>query len=551
MSALREILARFGVEFDSKELDRGHASIEGTVHRLEQLGQVIAGSLIVEGIRRFVEGIVETGVELEHTSIKMGVTTDQLQELQYAAKQSGVGADEFSMAMTRLGRNLALGGPQAKQITAEFAKFGIQAKDSTGHARNAADVLPDIAEAFTRITNPSERAAFAMGVFGRGGAALIPLLAKGREGLAGMAAEARELGGGLSEDAVGGAVAMHEAANRLDFAFLGLKSRIAVAILPALTQFVEYITRGIVKLQEIARHTNVVQALLTVLGGGGVAAVFKLLGGFHGLWSILGAVIMRLVLPVLLIDELITTFEGGDTIIRRVIDHLFGIGATAAAIEKLKDAWDFFFDVIVPAAADVVKATFNAIGDVINFTIDQWKYLFQSLGDVWNAIINAMPEPVKAILEGIKADFEAAFNWIADKITAAINKVLPLHDLFASEDEKANAKARAEARARDNLPADPRDAAALAGVSGPRALIRLQEREAARQKVEGVDFRGQGTGTRVTQSQLNAQTVINVHGNPDAKTIKQIDAAAHHGVRSAYERRAAVDALAQRAPAAG
>src|SRR5690606_16347648 len=77
----------------------------------------------------------------------------------------------------------------------------------------------------------------------------------------------------------------------------------------------------------------------TVLGAAGVGKLFALVGGWKGIGKlilqalrVLGIFLLRLALPVLLIDELITTWQGGDTIIRRILDGWFGEGMTAQIV---------------------------------------------------------------------------------------------------------------------------------------------------------------------------------------------------------------------------
>jgi len=43
VTALREVFARFGVQFDSDELKKGDDATKGTIDRLRELGSVLAG----------------------------------------------------------------------------------------------------------------------------------------------------------------------------------------------------------------------------------------------------------------------------------------------------------------------------------------------------------------------------------------------------------------------------------------------------------------------------------------------------------------------------
>lgn len=558
MSALREIIAHFGVKFDSKELEHGHDTIEGTVHKLESLGSLIAGSVIVHGIHQFIEQIVETASSLEHMSVRTGIATDELQELVYAAKSVDISQDSLDSGLTKLGKNLAATGPEAKQTAAAFAKAGVKMHDANGKVRTAADVLPEVADAFAKIENPSERAALAMKFFGKGGAELIPLLAMGAKGIHKLTEEARDLGGGLEEETIEAAGEMEQSAKRLDFAFLGLKSRIAVAVLPILSSLTEKLIHGVIWLQKAAKHTNFFQGLLVALGGAGLGGILKILGGFRGLLSILGKLLLRLALPALLIDELITTFQGGDTIIKRIIDGWFGEGSTQKVVDWFNNlfAEEDEFERHTKETSDQIQATHGemwaAIYEIFTYGIGSmthgWDYFIKSLedsADGWKMFFAAtadyMQSAFLSALDSIRAAFVDVWNGVVSGVQSLVDKVRAIPVVGKLLDTDAAKKALEQLKGEETF---------RKGITFSQALANNANLGNPHIAVPN-DLRANAVGVGNGPATYTVEQHIEIHGNADKHTVKEIGRASHQGVKSAHERRNAVDALAQRAPAAG
>jgi hypothetical protein len=93
------------------------------------------------------------------TSKRLGITVEATQRLAIAAHHSGIELDTLSNGLLLMGKNIGSGG---KALDQRFL---------------------DVADAFTKIKDAGERAAFARAVFGKGGFEFINLLAKGSEGI--------------------------------------------------------------------------------------------------------------------------------------------------------------------------------------------------------------------------------------------------------------------------------------------------------------------------------------------------------------------------------
>src|SRR5262249_35741219 len=99
---------------------------------------------------------------------------------------------------------------------------------------NVADILYRTADAFQTMTNPTQRAALAQTMFGRAGYRLIPILAKGREGVKKMLDAQKEQGNYLTEKGLQSNMKMIAQQRELQEAMDGFKVQLSLALLPVL-----------------------------------------------------------------------------------------------------------------------------------------------------------------------------------------------------------------------------------------------------------------------------------------------------------------------------
>jgi hypothetical protein len=114
--------------------------------------------------------------QLDNTAARLLITTEQVQQLQFVASQSGLSFGSMETAIFMLNRQIASAAEGNKQLSAEFARMGIQIRDSTtGELRPAFEVLLDIDDKLSNLQGP-EKALTAMRLMGRGASQVLPAL---------------------------------------------------------------------------------------------------------------------------------------------------------------------------------------------------------------------------------------------------------------------------------------------------------------------------------------------------------------------------------------
>lgn len=165
---------------------------------------------------------------------RTGIGVSALSELNYAAKLSDVSTDELANGVSRLTAKMADVAQGSKAAAGIFESLGVKVKNSDGSLRSADEVLKDIAQRFSEFPDGPEKSAFAIEIFGRAGAKLIPLLNQGRAGLADAADEARRFGIVVDEKAAKAAELFNDNLTRLSASAEGLKISLLQDAVPAL-----------------------------------------------------------------------------------------------------------------------------------------------------------------------------------------------------------------------------------------------------------------------------------------------------------------------------
>lgn len=169
--------------------------------QLKALGVIAAGAAIA-GIIQLGKESLDSARRIDETSRKLGLTAEELQKYEYAAKKTGVSNATLEQGFEKLGDSISKAAAGADRESKLFKLLGISLKDSAGNARTSAQIFPELADALLRVKDANERAALAQVVFGEGASDLEPLLAGGSKGINTLADAAERLGIVLSNEQI-------------------------------------------------------------------------------------------------------------------------------------------------------------------------------------------------------------------------------------------------------------------------------------------------------------------------------------------------------------
>ncbi|MFN7131976.1 MAG: hypothetical protein ACK4N5_07830, partial [Myxococcales bacterium] len=220
-------------------LDEANRHLAGFSKKAERVAQGFAAAFAAKasigGLSAMVKQGADTADAMAKLSQSLGMTVEQISQLDYAAGFAGLSTEAFSGAMQQLGRTMGEAAVGSADQVALFEALGVKLRGADGAIRNTGEVLKDLADKFAGMEGGVSKAALAQEVFGKSGASLIPLLNGGSAGLAAMAAEADRFGATVTEQGARAAEEFNDALTRLEKQSAAVGLRLAQDLAPTLT----------------------------------------------------------------------------------------------------------------------------------------------------------------------------------------------------------------------------------------------------------------------------------------------------------------------------
>lgn len=196
-----------------------------------------------------------------------GLSTNTLQEMDYAAELVDVSTEQISSSMSKMIRNMADARDGNKELQKEFARLGVQYKGHNKELRNAEDVFYDTIDALGKMKNETERDAAAMDLFGRSAKELNPLIEAGSQRLKELGIEAHHVGYVIGTEDLQKLGALDDSMQRMNNTSKALKTNLGLALAPILTALFDSLSKIPVP---------VIQALISLIGAAsGILLIVK------------------------------------------------------------------------------------------------------------------------------------------------------------------------------------------------------------------------------------------------------------------------------------
>jgi|TARA_R110000824_G_scaffold137112_1_gene301149 hypothetical protein len=167
----------------------------------------------------------------------IGVTAEQFQVMEFAAKRSGTSVTAVNNGMKKLGRVMVDARNGSRQIKDTFNALGIELMKSNGTLRDTFDVFLELADKSMVLGESAERTGVQMLLLGRSGTELSNMLSQGRDGVLDLEADLKRLGAVMGEDALDNSELFVDRMADLEHAFRGVKIRLGEELMPSFTAF--------------------------------------------------------------------------------------------------------------------------------------------------------------------------------------------------------------------------------------------------------------------------------------------------------------------------
>jgi len=309
-------------------LRRAQKKLKAFGQSIRNMGLKIAGlgAAVLAPMLGAAKAFGSMGDQVAKMAKRTGLSVEALSELRFAASQTGTSLEAMETGFRRMQRSIYDAGRGLSTQTDALADLGLEYKELAGLSPE--DQFKFLAEAISRVEDPTRKAALAQALFGRAGTQLLPMMASGAKGIETLQKEARRLGLTMSSE---DAAAAEDFTDALDKLWKVVKMgvfHVGAALAPVLQQVAETITSVAMKVSAWVRANQqlIVTALKVVAIVIAVGIALAMLGTvISGLGTILGALI-----------TVITTVAAVLKILGAVIAFLVSpIGMVLAALAAL------------------------------------------------------------------------------------------------------------------------------------------------------------------------------------------------------------------------
>lgn len=413
MAIVNELITKFGFIGDLAPQETFNANLKASIGLLAGFGAAIAGS--AAGVAGWVTSVSQSIDPLVQFSRETGVAIETVQTLGYAASVNGSSVDALQASLgemtKRVGEFVSTGEGEAKDVA---ERLGLQFKDMNGQVKNSDVIFRELAD---KLHGMSQAEKFSvldkMGI----DRSMVQLLSMTGEEISSLQNKAEALGV-VTQDQADQFAAYNDSLTTLGKGFDGIKFQVAVGFVPVLKDLVDGFTdfliankdlikNGLAHLGEIIFSVmGMIRRFLPVIGlitTGFVAWKIAAIGLRTVLATIFSPVVLitaAIIAVVLVIDDLLTAMEGGQSVIA----------------DFFKDTWGIDIVPGLLAIKDAVMVVVDYIIEVFKQGIENIKLLFSALsklvtGDfhgAWDDVVKSFTDSVALL----RKPFDEFMKWV-------------------------------------------------------------------------------------------------------------------------------------------
>lgn len=195
---------------------------------------------IIAPLAGAVNGFMALGDQISKTSQKIGIGTETLGGLKFAAEQCGANFQILTEGIKAFQNQLGAAQMGDTGAISKLGKVGLNANDFAGLSNE--DQLMKLADHIKAIGDKSEQTRVAMELFGKAGFKLLPFFQEGSEGIRKLIDEGKDIGAVLGEDSIQSAVELTDAMNRMKTSAANVSNVFIASLAPAITSVLDGIT---------------------------------------------------------------------------------------------------------------------------------------------------------------------------------------------------------------------------------------------------------------------------------------------------------------------
>lgn len=215
--------------------------IEGLQHTVEHLGEMIGIGFTVEGVKEFILSMSELGEQTKRTAEILGITTEQVGQLDFVARSTGSTGEELRHTLEKMALALEKAGSGASPTAAALQAMGLHAKDLIGVP--LPELLDKLRDSFAALPEGLHRTAIAQALVKGGAESLLPILTLSDAEYRKLQTTFQETGAAMSGPMAAGFAETHGRIVTLQTAITGFGERVFSVLKPAIDGAIDWITR--------------------------------------------------------------------------------------------------------------------------------------------------------------------------------------------------------------------------------------------------------------------------------------------------------------------
>ena len=339
--------------------------------------------------------------DLNTLSKQTGISTDELQRMQYAADLVDVSVDDITAALRKM-------KPKLDENNETFATLGVSVTNADGSLRDATDVFYDSLKALSGISNETERDKIAMELFGKSADSLAGIIDDGGAALKEYGDEAERLGLVMSEDTLDALNEVNDTIDRSKAIVGGSLAQLGATAAQVLAPALEKVAGVIDTVSEKLRNLTPEQAetIMKILGI--VAAIAPLL-------TVGGKVISGIGKIMTLAPKLITIVSAINPVTLAVVAGIAAVIAIGVALYK---NWDTIKEKAAEVWQNIKTGWENAKTSVVS-TVTALKDGVVNTWENMKSRVESIIDTVRGKIDGFKQKFED----LKSTVTNAIDRI--------------------------------------------------------------------------------------------------------------------------------
>lgn len=270
-----------------KGLDEASKKLDDFDKQLKEVAGVVEfaelGRMALEVSEKLAEFAMH-GAELAEQTGKLataaGISAEAFSRLNYAAALNGVSTEDLSKGLLKLNQNIAEAGAGSVKQVALFNALGVSVRDASGNVRPMTEVLGDLSDKFSKLSEGASKIDLAKELMGKGGPQMVQFLNETAAGLAEAGDQADRFGITVSGETSRAAKEFNDNLITMRMALDGVAVHVAGNLAPTMKELSDQLLKsstGAQSLKDLAEALSTALRVLTTVAVA-VAAAFQVAG---------------------------------------------------------------------------------------------------------------------------------------------------------------------------------------------------------------------------------------------------------------------------------